>query len=82
MAFKQKEKSGGIFPNNRKQKDTHPDFKGDCVIEGIEYWISGWKKTTSRGDKYLSIAFTPKDKAKAEVSESVPNNDADDIPFH
>ncbi len=46
--------SGVVFPNDRKQKSSHPDFKGQCTIktpdgELVEYWVSGWEKEGRKG---------------------------------
>ena len=61
--------SGVVFPNDRKQKSSHPDFKGQCTIktpdgELLEFWVSGWEKTGRRGP-FLSLSFTPKDAEEA-----------------
>jgi hypothetical protein len=40
MAYEQKDNSGSIFKNDRKESANHPDAKGSCMIDGVEYWIS------------------------------------------
>ena len=35
---------GAIWPNDRKEKETQPDFKGKGYINGQFVWISGWRK--------------------------------------
>lgn len=52
--------SGSFSANKRKEKDTHPDIKGKATINGVEYWIDGWKKTNDNGIWY-SLSFKPKD---------------------
>ena len=37
MAFEQRDNSGAIFVNDRKEKDTHPDRSGSALIDGREY---------------------------------------------
>lgn len=38
------------------------DFMGTVVTEdGSEYWVSGWKRKSKDGKKYISLALTPKD---------------------
>lgn len=59
--------SGALFQNDRKTKNSHPDFKGQCTIktpdgELVEFWVSGWEKTGRKGP-FLSLAFTQKDGA-------------------
>lgn len=40
---------GALFLNDRKQSDKHPDWKGRININGVDHWLSGWKKQTQRG---------------------------------
>ena len=62
MAYEKKDNSGTLGVNKRKEKDTHPDQSGTCVIDGVEYWISGWiKQNGSTGEEFLSLAFKRKD---------------------
>lgn len=55
--FETRDMSGALFTNDRRTKDSQPTFTGNCVIEGIEYRISAWSKTTSTGKKMLSLSF-------------------------
>lgn len=60
MAFEQKDGSGALFKNDRKEKETHPDYRGDCKIDGVDYWISAWVKEGKRG-KFFSLSIQPKE---------------------
>jgi len=62
----QKDNSGALFVNDRKEKETHPDYKGNALVEGVEYWLSGWKNQTKDGKVYLSIKLEPKDAASGK----------------
>jgi hypothetical protein len=55
-----RDNSGSLSRNDRKEKETHPDFKGKATINGVDYWISGWTKENERG-KWLSLSFTPRE---------------------
>lgn len=56
--FEQRDMSGSVFVNNRKEKETHPDRTGRCMINGQMFWISGWiKQKPSDGEHWLSLAF-------------------------
>lgn len=76
--------TGSIFTNDRKEKDTHPDSTGSANIDGKEYWINAWRKTSQNGKKFLSLSFRPKEEKPVPSAVSVPTGDDfedDDIPF-
>lgn len=53
---------GGIWINKRKEKDTHPDYTGSVNIDGVEYWVSAWKRYSAKtGEPFLSLAVKRKD---------------------
>jgi hypothetical protein len=74
MAFEKKEGSGALFKNDRKEKETQPDYRGDILINGQEYWLSAWIKEGAKG-KFMSLAASPKD----EATKPAPKQDAGDI---
>ena len=89
MAFEQRDNSGSVFINDRKEKDSHPDRSGSAMIDGVEYWVSGWLKTSAKGP-FLSLAFKKKEKQQASPpprSKTTPANMNagddmnDEIPF-
>lgn len=84
MSYEQKNMSGSLFRNTRKEKDTHPDYAGSCVIEGRHYWINAWTKEAN-GKKFFSFAFKPKEQGarKPEAkSEAAPaGDDNSECPF-
>jgi hypothetical protein len=88
MAYETKDNSGSLFKNNRKEKDTHPDYNGSARIEGHDYWISAWLKEDKNGGKYFSFAFKCKDgTAERPTAPAKPAGQSfargldDDIPF-
>ena len=83
---------GAIWPNRDKEKETHPDFKGNATIDGVEYWVSAWRKKEGAGDKHPSLTFSFKkkdsvakqgiDETKAVLNQAPPTiPDDSDIPF-
>jgi len=78
--------TGIISKNDRKEKDSHPDVKGQCEINGVQHWISGWRKERKDGNgSFYSLRFEPKD-APAEKPAAKPQRKAfddedGDIPF-
>ena len=63
MAYELRDMSGSMFENDRKTTDNHPDFKGSCMVAGVEYWVAGWSKAPEGKRPYTSLAFTRKDEA-------------------
>jgi hypothetical protein len=59
---------GALF-REEKQKETDRDYAGTINIGGVEYWLSGWVKTSKKGAKYLSLAVKPKDAPAADQSK-------------
>ena len=33
---------GDLAINKHKTKDTHPDFRGIVLVNGIKYWVNAW----------------------------------------
>lgn len=82
------ENRGSIWKNDRKEKDTHPDFTGSLNVEGREYWVSAWKRKPDANPKAPALSFSvkPKDEAKSERAEPMAargelDDDLDAIPF-
>ena len=64
MAYEHKENKGSIFTNEKKEKDTHPDYTGQANVNGTIYNVSAWINESKTGKKYFGLAFSipkPKD---------------------
>lgn len=66
--------TGLLARNERKEKDTHPDFSGTINVEGVEYWLSGWTREGKPGSKlegkrYFSLAVKPKEERQAPAQQ-------------
>jgi hypothetical protein len=82
VSYEERDNSGSLFVNDRKETDKHPDWSGKGIIDGKPVWISAWKKEGAKG-KYLSLAFKDRDataKPKTTNRER-PRQDEDDIPW-
>ena len=55
-----KELQGVMFPHE-KQTAKSPDMRGSVKIGGVDYYVSGWKRTSQYGNDYISLAFQRKD---------------------
>lgn len=86
MAYEARPNSGSVFPNDKKEKPSHPDFRGDIVLSSdlvaelaklvnsgkpAKFRIAGWKKESSKGMKYLSLQASSAD-FKASNGKATP----------
>lgn len=76
--------SGILGRNDKREKETHPEFTGSATIDGQDYWISGWVKEKN-GRRFFSLAFkqkqerAPKPEQKQEIKPEI--DDDNDLPF-
>ena len=76
--------TGILSKNDRKTEDKHPDVRGQCEIDGTQYWVAGWRKERKDGSgSFYSLRFEPKEEqratpAKPGTKAALPD---DDIPF-
>ena len=82
---------GQIWRNDKKINDKHPDLKGSINIEGVEYWLSCWKRATGANPKSPALRMSVERKEQqpqaqapqAQAPQAAPPADDpnDDIPF-
>ena len=80
---------GVLFANKERTKETQPQAKGSCQLDGVEYWVSAWTQTSKAGQRYQSLSFQRKDEvqekgmaqAKAAAAPAQGGFDDTDIPF-
>jgi uncharacterized protein (DUF736 family) len=76
-----KNNSGAIFKNDKKTKETHPDYRGKVMVNGKEMEVALWVKESAKGLKYFSAAFSepyvPTEAPRIQVQQI----DEDDLPF-
>lgn len=86
MAYEQRDNSGAIFKNDKKETDSHPNGTGKAMIDGVMYYVSAWTKDGAKG-KWQSLAFKRVDAnasqpAKKEVADTPSIMDIDEsLPF-
>ena len=83
---------GVLFKNKKKEKDTHPDYTGNCQIDGVDYFMDAWLKQSKEGNPFMSFSFKRKDKQGGQqaapaqhrpAQQQAPKDDFEDldIPF-
>lgn len=85
MTYEVRDNSGTLFINDKKESDKHPDRSGSAMIDGVEYWVSGWIKKGAKG-QFMSLAFKRKGQAQrpdpiSSGRQSINDDMNDDIPF-
>ena len=50
---------GALFRAD-KVNDDDRDYSGTLNVDGIEFWVSGWVKSSKKGTKFLSLSVKPK----------------------
>ena len=77
---------GALFKNDKRQTESHPEYKGSINVGGEEYWLSAWVKTSKTGSKFFSLSVQAKNTKAVPVPRkttvSAPADDfSDEIPF-
>jgi len=88
--FEQRDQSGALFKNSKKTESKHPDYQGDCMVNGVKMRMSAWLKE-SNGTKFMSLAFSepyvPGESVATQPKTSKTNKPEgfddipDDVPF-
>lgn len=80
---------GSIWKNeDMREGKNDPQFKGSLNVDGVEYWVSAWKRKEGSSPKAPVLSFSIKPKEEKSISQRAqatikrPNADMDDeIPF-
>lgn len=86
MAFEERDMTGFLFKNDRREKDTQPHMQGYLIVDGRKLWVSAWTKNGTKG-RFQSLSCNWADERAREIvkdSRSQPDlNDemSDEIPF-
>jgi uncharacterized protein (DUF736 family) len=53
MAYEKKHGDATLFANDRKTKDSQPDWRGSIHIDGKDYELAFWNKISKNGNNFL-----------------------------
>lgn len=68
---------GAMFVNDKGDNPNRPDRKGSLNVEGVEYWVSGWIKTSKDGNPFMSLSVERKQNqpaAQAPAQADIPDD--------
>jgi hypothetical protein len=73
MAQQYDDKLTGVFFEEEKASENHPDYKGRCQMEdGKKYWMSVWINESAKGNRYFKVRFAPMQEAPERPQEEEP----------
>lgn len=49
---------GTLFKNDKKETDKQPDYKGKINVNGKDFYLSAWIKTSKDGKKFMSLSVS------------------------
>ena len=75
--MEKRDNSGVLFANDKKDNEKAPNYKGNMMVDGQEYWLSAWVKEGKNG-KFLGLAVSPRD-AQPPAGKPMPKNLDDDL---
>ena len=87
--YEQRDNSGSLFKNDRKENENQPGYTGKCMVNGKPMQVSAWVKEGKNG-KFFSLSFQERwkpagepDKANGYMKDPLPLNEYPDeeIPF-
>lgn len=90
MAYEPKDGSGALFKNDKGDNPARPDYRGDVMVGGVVYEVSGWIKPLPRDAsvKFMSLSAKPKQQRQEPTRQTQPAqrssgfDDLDtDVPF-
>lgn len=78
---------GVLFKNDKDGNERRPDYRGSINVNGQDFDLSAWIKSSKKGDKYMSLSVQPKRAPVQQVREGIAQESRgrqdfnDDIPF-
>jgi len=75
-----RDNSGVLFKNDRKESEKHPHYKGYLTVNNQEFWLSAWIKEGKIG-KYMGLAISPKEDYQPKQAPKKASIADEDVPF-
>ena len=73
---------GALFKNEEKENERHADYRGSINVDGTEFWLNAWIKTSSKtGKKFMSLSIKPKQAPAAKPQSTLGDDMNDEVPF-
>ena len=75
---------GALFKQDKQGNKDWSDYQGNLNVEGVEYWINAWLKTSKKGEKFMSLSVRKKDTQHHEKEKAPKQEDGiidDNLPF-
>jgi len=73
---------GVLFPNDKRHSDNSPHHLGKINVDGREFRLSAWLKTSQKGVKYMSLSVSEfETQTEAVEVAGGPDVAEEDIPF-
>lgn len=72
--MEKRDNSGALFTNDKREKETHPHYKGKATIGGVDYYVSGWIKSGQNG-QYLSLSYKPIEEQSFKPQQNTKKDD-------
>ena len=74
---------GAIWKNDKKETERHPDFNGSLNVDGVEYFVSAWKRKADDPPNRPALSFSIKRKDQQPSQQQAPAPSSafdDDLP--
>jgi len=79
------ELKGVLFRNDKRENDSHPNYKGSITVKGVDYWLSAWINEKNDGSgKYMALKAQPKEERNTQPkqqSDPFANQGQNEPPF-
>lgn len=61
---------GALWGNENREKETSPDFKGTINVNGVDYWLSAWRRKPDANPSAPALSLSVKAKEEKPAKEA------------